>query len=178
MGIQFKFDLPVLRIGLYAAFAVCSFFVFVFCCARLNYTTTLSRDDSLNNGRSFHDPVIPELLFTSLIAMPWAGFMIYSIHKRYENRYLSKFRDEIIGLAVIWLFWMVGTGIATSMWGSLGWCQHINACRILTALVAFCWLGWLALTALLGIALLFAIANNAFLEPLHGKWDPRQTIYA
>ena len=38
---------------------------------------------------------------------------IYSITKRYENRYVSKFRDEIIGLSVLWLFWMVGTAVAT-----------------------------------------------------------------
>ncbi|EAU87463.1 hypothetical protein CC1G_02222 [Coprinopsis cinerea okayama7 len=177
VSLKDKLDLPNIRMGLYAAFAVFSFFVFVFCCARLNYTTTLHSSDPLNGGRTFHDPVVAELLFTTLIAMPWSGFMIYTILKRYENRYVSKFREELIILGLIWLFWMVGTGIATSMWGSLGWCQHINACRVLTALVAFCWLGWLALTGLVGLTLLFVIANKAWLEPSHGKWDPRQTVY-
>lgn len=176
-GIQLKFDLPTVRLGLYAALAVCTFFVFVFCCARLNYTTTLHPSDSLNGGHRFHDPIVAELLFTSLLVMPWCGFMIYSIHKRYENKYISTFLAEVIVLSVIWLFWMVGTGIATSYWGSLGWCSHINACRILSALVAFCWLGWIALTALLSVTLLFVIANKAWREPVHGKWDPRQTVY-
>lgn len=214
-----------------------SFLLFVLSCARLNYTLTLDPRDGLNGGRRFYgsssllltqsvdtigstltelfiaDPVIAELLFTTLITMPWAGFMIFSIHKRYENKFVSKFRDEMIGLSIIWLFWMVGTGIATvriaslflvsllpnifpsfyitnsslnvrtdhflqSMWSNLAGCQQYNACRVLSALLAFAWLGWIVLTALFGICLLFTIANHAFLEPLHGRWDPRQTVYA
>ncbi|KAF6746167.1 hypothetical protein DFP72DRAFT_295278 [Ephemerocybe angulata] len=174
-----SFDLPLLRMGLYGALAVFSFLLFVFSAARLNYTLTLSKGDSLNGGRKFYDPVVAELLFTSLISMPWAAFMIFSIHKRYENRYISKFRDEMIMLAFIWIFWMVGTAYATSIWAAdIASCQNFNACRVLSALLAFAWLGWLALTALFGICLLFTIANHAFLEPLHGRWDPRQTVYA
>jgi hypothetical protein len=126
---------------------------------------------------------------------PIDPFRIYSIHKRYENRFVSKFRDEIIGLSFLWLFWIVGTGIATvsfasrpaihakyttvqSFWGNLGFCQKINACRVLSALVGFCWLSWLTLTAILAVSLLFSIANTALLEPMHGRWDPRQTHYA
>ncbi|TEB06453.1 hypothetical protein FA13DRAFT_1742944 [Coprinellus micaceus] len=142
----------------------------------------LSRSSGMLNRRvvvaNSLDPVVAELLFSSLVSLPWCGFMIYSIHKRYENRYISKFRDEMIGLGFLWLFWMVGTGIATSTWVNIAWCQHINACRVLSALLAFAWLGWIALTALLAICLLFTIANHAFLEPLHGRWDPRQTVYA
>lgn len=178
IAVNMKFDLPIVRMGLYGALAVFSFLLFVLSCARLNYTLTLDPRDGLNGGRRFYDPVIAELLFTTLITMPWAGFMIFSIHKRYENKFVSKFRDEMIGLSIIWLFWMVGTGIATSMWSNLAGCQQYNACRVLSALLAFAWLGWIVLTALFGICLLFTIANHAFLEPLHGRWDPRQTVYA
>ena len=38
---------------------------------------------------------------------------MYSIHKRYENPYLSTFLGEIIGLSVLWLFWIVGAAIAS-----------------------------------------------------------------
>ena len=38
---------------------------------------------------------------------------MYSIYKRYENPYLSTFLGEIIGLSVLWLFWIVGTAIAS-----------------------------------------------------------------
>lgn len=46
---------------------------------------------------------------------------MYSIYKRYENPYLSTFLGEIIGLSVLWLFWIVGTAIAT-VGDSFGWC--------------------------------------------------------
>lgn len=58
-------------------------------------------------------------------------------------------------------------------WGALGFCQQFNACRVLSALVAFAWLGWLTLTLLLAFSLLFSIANKASREPLHGRWNPR-----
>ena len=38
---------------------------------------------------------------------------MYSIYERYENPYLSTFLGEIIGLSVLWLFWIVGTAIAS-----------------------------------------------------------------
>ena len=38
---------------------------------------------------------------------------MYSIYKRYENPYLSTFLGEIIGLSILWLFWIVGTAIAS-----------------------------------------------------------------
>ena len=81
------------------------------------------------------DPIVAELLFTVLITIPWCIFMyvsliyffffffrrlatfnfisMYSIHKRYENPYLSTFLGEIIGLSVLWLFWIVGAAIAS-----------------------------------------------------------------
>ena len=50
------------------------------------------------------------------------NYRMYSIYKRYENPYLSTFLGEIIGLSVLWLFWIVGAAIATvgdSLVGSL-----------------------------------------------------------
>ena len=173
-----KLDLPHIRLGLYVALLVFSFLVFILSCVRLGYTTNLPAGDSLNGGLRFHDPIVAELLFTSLIAMPWSGFMIYSIHKRYQNRFVGRFMEEIIGLAILWLFWMVGTAVATSIWPNLTWCSGFSQCRNLAALVAFCWLGWLVLTALLVITLIFVVVNKTWKEPLHGKWDPRQTVYA
>jgi hypothetical protein len=45
------------------------------------------------------------------------------------------------------------------------------------ALIGFAWLGWLVVLVLLGLNLMFAIANKAWLEPLHGRWDPRVSQY-
>ena len=83
------------------------------------------------------DPIVVELLFTMLLTIPWSIFMsvhihpfsfiftqkknssMYSIHRRYENPYLSTFLGEVIGLSVLWLFWIVGAAIASvSFWPS------------------------------------------------------------
>ncbi|KJA26573.1 hypothetical protein HYPSUDRAFT_63831 [Hypholoma sublateritium FD-334 SS-4] len=159
--------------SLYAALVFWSFVLFCLSAARLGYTTHLPRGDPLNNGHSFYDPIVVEILFTTLITIPWAVVMIMSIHKRWEHPVYSTFVAEIVGLSVLWVFWIVGAGGATHPWGALGFCQQFNACRVLSALVAFAWLGWLTLSLLLAFSLLFSIANKAAREPLHGRWNPR-----
>jgi len=163
-----KLDFSIIRIGMYGLLALFSFLVLCLSGARLQYTTHLPRDDS------FYDPIVVELLFTMVLTIPWCIFIIYSIHKRYETPYFSTFLGEIIGLSVLWLFWIVGAAIASTMWGDLGRCE---TCRILSALLAFSWLGWLVLSLLLGFSLLFSFANKGFMEPLHGRWNPRESRY-
>jgi len=167
-----QFDFSIIRVGMYGLLALFSFLVLCLCAARLQYTTHLP-----NNGGSFYDPIIAEILFTMLLSIPWSIFMMYSIYKRYENPYLSTFLGEIIGLSVLGLFWIVGAAIASSMWGNIEWCQTFEACRILSALLAFSWLGWLVLSLLLGFSLLFSFANKGFMDPLHGRWNPRESRY-
>jgi hypothetical protein len=172
-----QFNLPLARIVLYCVLAFFSFLLFCLCAARLNYTTHLPRGDTLNGGVNFYDPIVVELLVTTLFTIPWAAFAAYSIHFRYENRYVCTFRAEAIVMSILWLFWIVGASIASSIWGNLSWCQQFEACRVLSALLAFAWLGWLALSVLLGFCLLFCFANSAFMEPLHGRWNPRQSVF-
>jgi len=169
-----QLDLPILRIGLYGGLMLFSFILFCLSAARLNYTTHVLPGDS---GRGFYDPIVVEILIATLLTIPWSIFIVWSIHKRYENPYLSTFRGEIIGLSVLWIFWTAGAAGASHPWGSLSWCQQFDACRLLSALVAFSWLGWLTLSAILALSLLFSLANKALMEPLHGRWDPRQTMY-
>ncbi|KAF9526183.1 hypothetical protein CPB83DRAFT_495100 [Crepidotus variabilis] len=166
-------ELPILRMGLYGLLTFFTFIVFCLSCARLNYTNHLAPNDPLNHGRSFYDPIVAEILVTTLFTIPWCICIIFSIHKRIEHPYLATFGTEIVGLSVLWVFWIIGAAIASNLWGSLSWCQHIEACRVLSAMVAFLWLSWLTLSAILGISLLFSFANKAFKEPLHGRWDPR-----
>jgi len=159
---------------MYGLLGLFSFILLCLSAARLHYTTHLPKGD----GMSFYDPIVAEVLFTTLLTITWCIFTIYSIHKRYENPYLSTFLGEVIGLSVLWLFWIVGAGVASTMWGNLGFCQQFQACQILSALVAFSWLGWLVLSLLLGFSLLFSFANKGFMDPLHGRWNPRESRYA
>jgi len=167
------FDLPTLRKISYGILTFFSFIVFCLTIARLAYTDNLPRGDSLNGGRSFYDPDVVELLITSMMSMAWAGFLLYTIHKRVEDNLVSTFRGELVGLFIVWMFWIVGTAIATNSWGNLGFCSAFEQCRVLSAMVAFSWLSWLAVTFNFGVSLIFIIANGALLEPLHGQWVPQ-----
>ena len=42
--------------------------------ARINYTEHLSPTDPLNGGHHFYDPVVAELLATSIIVTLWSMF--------------------------------------------------------------------------------------------------------
>src|SRR5215471_18895865 len=96
-------------------------------------------------------------------------------------------------MVFLFLFWIVGAGGSTvsffcfahfvlntfsfsqHLWGNLSFCQRYKACRILTALVAFAWLGWIVIVILIGVSLTFAIANTAWSDPMHGRYDPMAT---
>ncbi|KAK2460417.1 hypothetical protein APHAL10511_007582 [Amanita phalloides] len=153
-----------LRIPLYGTLVLFSLLLFCLCCARLNYTTS---------EFGFYEPIIVELLVTTLLTIPWALYIIYCIHKRVETKYVSKFREEIIGLAVLWLFWIVGAADASAIWVTLPNCQQDRPCQVLSALLAFAWLGWVTLSGILVLDTLFVVANKYWVEPLHGRLDPR-----
>lgn len=119
---------------------------------------------------------------------------IFAIHKRFEHPYFGIFAAEIAGLVVLWFFWILGAGIASVSSHSWSPSQQTNrefcfqtvlgpdancrlsACSVASALLAFSWLGWITLSGILAVALLFSFANSAFREPLHGRWDPRQSM--
>ncbi|THG95929.1 hypothetical protein EW026_g5804 [Hermanssonia centrifuga] len=146
--------------------------------ARLHYTTHLPLGDPLNNGHNFYDPIVAELLASSALTLLWAPWVIHVIHRTYDYGLVSSFAGEILGLFGLFVMWLVGAAIATSFWGSLEWCHEFQACRLLTALVAFAWMGFILLFVLLIISVMFSIANRAYTHPLHGRYDPRASAYA
>ncbi|KAH9943628.1 hypothetical protein B0H21DRAFT_695466, partial [Amylocystis lapponica] len=145
--------------------------------ARLHYTTQLSVHDPLNAGHHFYDPIVAELLVSSLLTLLWTTFVTHTIFRSFEYGRFTSFASELLGLFVLFVFWLVGAAIATTYWGNLNWCWAYAPCRLLTALVAFAWMGWIVLLALLVISALFAVANSAFGDPLHGRYDPRLSQY-
>jgi len=170
--------LHTIRIICYVVLFVFSVVLFGISAARLHYTTHLPSNDPLNGGKNFYDPIVAELLVTSLLTMFWAPTIAHAVHAKHEhNEYLSSFLFELTGLGLFFVFWIVGAGIATSSWGNLHFCHQYQACRLLTALVAFAWMGWIMILMLLVMSALFAFSNNAFHEPLHGRWDPRESHY-
>ncbi|KIJ13011.1 hypothetical protein PAXINDRAFT_81989 [Paxillus involutus ATCC 200175] len=164
-GLQFLFSIVVMAL----------------CAVRIHYTTHLSRFDPLNYGVQFYDTVVVELLATSILTLFWAPFIARTIHSRLEHRYINSFAAELIGLFIFFLLWVAGAAIATvnvnTHWGNLSSCWGFSECRVLTAMLAFAWLSWLIVFALFVTSLLFAIANKAFHDPMHGRWDRRATQY-
>ncbi|OCB90750.1 hypothetical protein A7U60_g2050 [Sanghuangporus baumii] len=180
--------------------------------ARIHYTTHLDPLDPLNDGQSFYDPIVAELLVCSILAIVWSPLvyvctfmipllqnylsalfwrsygllwcMIHMIHGRREYKFLSLVWHELLGLAILWLLWLVGAAVATSIWPNLpSFCSQYNACRVLTAMVAFSWLGWITVTALVVTTLLYATANSSWADPAHGHWtregsNPRMSEYS
>jgi len=168
--------LPPLRIFLYCVLFVFSVVLLGLSAARLHYTTHLEPFDPLNEGVSFYDPIVAELVATTIFTMLWSPYVIHAIYARREQGFLTTFAGEILGLSVLFLFWIVGAGISTSLWGNLGFCHQYQPCRLLTALVAFTWLGWIVLLMLLISSFLHPLANGGFNEPLHGWVYPRDSV--
>ncbi|KAI0295167.1 hypothetical protein B0F90DRAFT_1670204 [Multifurca ochricompacta] len=168
--------LSVVRIVLYSILWAFSVVLLGLTAARIHYTESLSPDDPLNGGRHFYDPIVAELLATSILVMLWSMFAIHTIHTRRDRLILHTFATENIALFILFVMWLVGTAIATSMWGNLGWCHHYSPCRLLTALVAVAWTGWVFLFFLLSASLVHAFVNRAWNEPMHGHLYPRDSF--
>ncbi|OBZ75002.1 hypothetical protein A0H81_05068 [Grifola frondosa] len=145
---------------------------------RLHYTTHLPPFDPLNNGKSFYDPIVAELLATTIFAMFWSSFIIHIIHRSYDLGRLSSFFAELLGLSALFVLYLVGAAIASTFWGNLFWCHRYFPCRILTTLVAFSWMCWVVVLILMIMSALFAYENSAFGLPLHGRFDPRGAAMA
>ena len=58
-----------------------------------------------------------------------------------------------------------------SMWGKLSFCWNFEACRILTALVAFAWIGWITISALLFTTFIYGFTRDAWRKHSHGRWS-------
>ncbi|KAH8107375.1 hypothetical protein DFH11DRAFT_1637664 [Phellopilus nigrolimitatus] len=177
------FFFPIIRAFLYIVLWVFSAVLLGLTAARLHYTTHLPLGDPLNQGHSFYDPIVAELIACAILSLIWAPLVIHMIHGRREYRYLSRVWHELLGLFVLWVLWLVGSAIATSIWPNLpSFCSQFEACRLLTAMLAFAWMGWITLTALMVTTLLYATANSSWAEPAHGHWvrenNPRASEYS
>ncbi|KAF9064777.1 hypothetical protein BDP27DRAFT_1193957, partial [Rhodocollybia butyracea] len=147
-----------IRVGLYGALLVFSLGLLVLACARINYTLHLASTDPLNNGKAFYDPVVPELIFTTLITMGWSGLMLFLFFNNTSKiQFLRLYGDELIGLVLLWLLWIGGAASATTLWGNLSFCQQFSPCQIISALETFAWFGWITLTAMIIISVVVVI---------------------
>ncbi|KAF9076809.1 hypothetical protein BDP27DRAFT_1209883, partial [Rhodocollybia butyracea] len=125
-----------------------TFILFVLCCVRINFTLGQRFYESELNG--FAEPVVAELLFTTIVTLLWCVLMLCIFFiKKLELEFLRLYWHELLGLVILWLLWLGGAAAASSIFGDLSFCQGSQACQILSAFLAFAWLGLITLTVML-----------------------------
>lgn len=95
-----------------------------------------------------------------------------------EDGIFSRAWFEVAALFVLWMFWLGGTAAATNIWSAdlLARCVRFSQCRLLQALLAFAWLGWITLTVLLAGTLYFAAQERAWRSHMNGSWADRTFV--
>ncbi|KAI0665547.1 hypothetical protein C8Q78DRAFT_986234 [Trametes maxima] len=166
------------RVGLYVIIWLFSAVLLGLTATRLHYTIFLPPGDPLNNGRSFYDPIVAELLVTSVLTLFWSSYIIHVIHRSYDYGRFSSFAFELIGLLILFTLFLVGAAISSTLWGNLFWCHVYWQCRLLTVLVAFAWICWVLVFITVIVSVLFAVSNSlGWGRPLHGRYDARDSYY-
>jgi len=144
---------------------------------RLKYTLHLPPSDPLNHGKRFYDRIVAELFATSVFTLFWSLHMIHTITRGVESGgFLVRTAFELFFLFVLWVLYLVGAAIATTLWGDLSFCWQYEACRLLTALVAFAWIGWITISVLYINTFIFAFTRKAWTKPSHGYWIEREKL--
>jgi hypothetical protein len=93
-----------LRASLYVALLVFTFILFVLCCVRINDTLQAH----------FYEPVIAELLFTSIVTMLWCGLMLCIFFlEAIKFEFLRLYWQEFIAVVILWFLWIGGAAAAS-----------------------------------------------------------------
>jgi hypothetical protein len=145
--------------------------------ARLHYTLHLPARDPLNDGISFYDGIIAEIVAASGLTILLTPLLFVRIHRRHDRGFMSTLGGELAALTILFVLWLVGAIIVTKKWGDLGWCHVYSACRLLTAIVAFTWMSWIMTFFLLVSCLWYIIRHSGSTHPVHGRYytdDMRQ----
>ncbi|KAI0922256.1 hypothetical protein AcW2_006999 [Taiwanofungus camphoratus] len=162
-----------LRLALYIALWFFSVLLLSLTSARLHYTTHLPKGDTLNAGVDFYDPIVVELLVCSIMALGFAPFVL-RLGDRFApglDRYASAPVTEPLSLSILWLLWLVGSAVSISIWPNLSFCYQFEACRVLSAMMAFAWLGWITICGLLVVSgIIFLKKRRAHQVPVMVEW--------
>ncbi|PVF99948.1 hypothetical protein CPB86DRAFT_682614, partial [Serendipita vermifera] len=145
-----------------------SLMLLIFAVARLVYTLRPRGDRFLNNGRPFYEPTIVELLICAVLGMIFGAMMVFTLRTHRGMGPLSKNGFETAVLAILWFLWVGGAGSATTTWPDLNFCIQFSTCRVLQAMMAWAWLGWITITLILLTSIAFAWRND---------WDWHKQAY-
>ncbi|KAI0820690.1 hypothetical protein BC628DRAFT_1329754 [Trametes gibbosa] len=158
------------RLPLYICLWVFAAILLVLTSVRLNYTLHLPKGDPLNGGTNFFDPIVAQLLVCSLLTLGTIPFVMHWVPPIITSA-ASANLFELAALSVLWLLWLVGCVVSTSIWPNLAFCYQFAPCRILSAMMAFAWLGWIVLVMLIVIAVLAAVQKaRPARSPMMVEW--------
>ncbi|KAG7439798.1 uncharacterized protein BT62DRAFT_688195 [Guyanagaster necrorhizus] len=114
-----------------------------------------------------YEPIIVELLVSSILTVLWVPLVVLMIFvelaasSRDNARHPRYLPFELLGLAILWVMWLVGAVYTTNrILPGRNWCIiGGRQCNILSTLLAFAWIGW-SLLMLLGIMALMHSAHG------------------
>ncbi|KIJ26090.1 hypothetical protein M422DRAFT_124873, partial [Sphaerobolus stellatus SS14] len=119
------------------------------------------------------DPSVAALLVSALLALMFAPFMFYVLYTEWSHPSITVVYIEVAAASVLWIIWLASTAAATNVWPDLSFCVQFRQCTNLQAMLAFAWLGWISLSAIILITVVIAIRTNAWREYSYGPWADR-----
>ncbi|KJA26596.1 hypothetical protein HYPSUDRAFT_198867 [Hypholoma sublateritium FD-334 SS-4] len=143
---------------------------------RINYTKHLSNGDILTNNSNFYDPIIVELLVTSILALLFSLFLIAAVFSRFGTGAKGFFAEHAM-MWIIWIMFLVGAAITAHTWRNTWWCRGgYKECRIIAAIKAFSWICWILATfALIASAVNFFQNKDTYTSNRVAASEVRQT---
>ncbi|KAE9394272.1 hypothetical protein BT96DRAFT_923627 [Gymnopus androsaceus JB14] len=138
-----------IRAGLYVTWLLFSLTLFILCIVR-------------SHASSVHyQPAVTQLLCTTLLTVVWCTVMLCTFFLK--NRFLQFYGQEFIGLMLLWPLWLggaIGFSVDLKRWSFR--CHWDNICDVQTTILAFAWIGWIILEAML------ILCAKGMLQSMHG----------
>ncbi|KAK7046128.1 hypothetical protein VNI00_007131 [Paramarasmius palmivorus] len=113
-------------------------------------------------------------LLRSTSTLPSVANRIFLYFRNTVNPVIKHYREELVVLLILWLLWLGGAAAASDIWSGLSWCQRFQPCRVLSALLAFVWLGFLTLTAIIALSSYVSWQYGGLVTPLHRSDSSRE----
>ncbi|KAH6888229.1 hypothetical protein BKA70DRAFT_1390213 [Coprinopsis sp. MPI-PUGE-AT-0042] len=104
---------------------------------RIHYTKRRNVGDILTFRTGYYDPIIAELLSTSIIATIGSAWFFVVLMKRLRAGGLGSFLSEALYLFIIMVMFLVGAAYTTHRWLRLRPCRSFHVCRILETIKVF-----------------------------------------
>lgn len=139
--------------------------LFVFTIIRIAFTIQ-PRDNvrfSGFNGKSFYDQPVAELCFCGSVSLIFSITMLVVLATKTPRALISRNWFEVIANGILCFVWLGGAAACSALWMNLNYCSVFSQCRILQAMLAFAWFGWVFITINLVVSISILARS--------GQWD-------